>query len=155
MAGLSYEDTKAVAKDAAMEVFKENATRLVREAHDITYGRAEEFAEIFLMNSSEITPTRCRKCVILGCKPTFSKRNRAMRPLGMRSLEISLWVTVRGGRVVCFDSPTSCPADTPAAQRFAQTLRRVTCQASSSSEPFWVKRSAACATRRDARAVGT
>ncbi|MFG3168370.1 LPO_1073/Vpar_1526 family protein [Streptomyces sp. NPDC048200] len=47
VAGLSYEDTKAVAKDVAMEIFKENATRLVREAHDIAYGRAEEFAEIF------------------------------------------------------------------------------------------------------------
>ncbi|MFF7845929.1 LPO_1073/Vpar_1526 family protein [Streptomyces ossamyceticus] len=48
VAGMTYEDTKAVAKDTAMEVFKENATKLVREAHDIAYGRAEEFAENFL-----------------------------------------------------------------------------------------------------------
>lgn len=35
-------------------------------------------------------------------------------------------------RVVCFDSSTSCPV--------AQTLRLVTCQASSSGESLWVKR---------------
>ncbi|MFG3198015.1 LPO_1073/Vpar_1526 family protein [Streptomyces sp. NPDC048208] len=61
VAGMSYEDTKAVAKDAAMEVFKENATKLVREAHDIAYKRAEEFAENFLDEIIRSHPNALKK----------------------------------------------------------------------------------------------
>lgn len=46
--GMSYADTKAVARDVAMEVFRENATRLVREAHATAHARAEEFVDNFL-----------------------------------------------------------------------------------------------------------
>ncbi|MEV7994879.1 LPO_1073/Vpar_1526 family protein [Streptomyces sp. NPDC086077] len=45
---MSYADVKSVARDTAMEVFRENATKLTREAHSIAYSRAEEFTENFL-----------------------------------------------------------------------------------------------------------
>ncbi|MEV5959630.1 LPO_1073/Vpar_1526 family protein [Streptomyces sp. NPDC051987] len=54
--GISYRDARGIAKDAAMEVFRENFTKLSREALAIAVARADRFTENFLSELNERCP---------------------------------------------------------------------------------------------------
>ncbi|MFI6617557.1 LPO_1073/Vpar_1526 family protein [Streptomyces sp. NPDC050528] len=54
--GLSYQDVKVVAKDAAMEVFRDSFTKLTHDALSVAVNRAEELTENFLSELRDRQP---------------------------------------------------------------------------------------------------